>query len=182
MRALGLREMEGLDGFRQLLSVRWEWNPRLLKPVQEFSRTPGHCIRVEIKLKAMIVFCLYIKKGSPSSIFPRGWLYLILSIISYTVQENPWKSKCVCVFVWTRSISALSYTRKRPSLVNYSLFIDPLNIPCVLIVTVLNSNSFWVSHSSVYPFALNNQALTLSFVLLWMNRATLQQVTLFFFF
>lgn len=145
--------------FRQLLSIRWEWNPPLLNPIQEFSKTLGHCIRVKIKLKTMIIFCLYILKGTASSILLGGRLYLILSVI-YMIQENPWKSVCVC----THSISTLSYTQKRSSLVNYSLFTDALNTPCVLIVTLQNSNSFWVSHSSIYPFALNNQVLTLSFV------------------
>lgn len=146
--------------FRQVLSIIWEWNPPLLNPIQEFSKISGHCIRVKIKLKVMITFCLYVLKGRTSSVLLGGRLYLILSVISYTIQENPWKSVYVC----THSISSLSYTQKRSSLVNYSLFTDPLNTPCVLIVTLLNFNSFWVSRSSVYPFALNNQVLTLSFV------------------
>ena len=146
--------------FRQLLSIRWEWNPPLLNPIQEFSKTPGHCIRVKIKLKIMIIFCLYILKGRTSSILLGGRLYSILSVISYTIQENPGKSVCVC----THSVSSLSYIQKRSSLVIYSLFSDPLKTPCVLIVTLLNFSSFWVSRSSIYPFVLNNQVLTLSFV------------------
>lgn len=86
----------------------------------------------------MIIFCLYILKGRTSSILQVGRLYLILSVISYTIQENPGKS----VYVRTHSVSSLSYIQKRSFLVNYSLFTDPLNTPCVLIVTLLNFNSF----------------------------------------
>lgn len=75
--------------FRQVLSIIWEWNPPLLNPIQEFSKISGHCIRVKIKLKVMITFCLYVLKGRTSSVLLGGRLYLILSVISYTIQENP---------------------------------------------------------------------------------------------
>lgn len=49
---------------------------------------------------------------------------------------------------------------------------------CVYWSSFLDSNSFWVSNSSIYLFAWNNQ--TLSFDLLHRNCAILQQVTHFF--
>lgn len=65
--------------------IRWELTPPFLKPVQELSRTPGHCIRIKIQQKAMMS-SVYKKnknknKKQQTVNFSRGGFYVILNVI-----------------------------------------------------------------------------------------------------